>query len=190
MLTNQKNVKHHQSESKPWINSLSKDERDASDNYTGNYYTEMNNVYRQNKTNNAKITKWSADLTDALRRAETENPVVLRRGINKSDLAHMLGFQGDFSQIEKNFDTINEGDYAAEDKGFLSTSPVVSGGFSKDVELRIYCPSSTHAAYVDSISSFKGEKETILNSGSLYRVLKLKKENYRIIAYLELLGTD
>ena len=190
MLKGKKNVEHHTNESKPWINSLSKDEREASDKYTGSWYTDMNNVYRQNDTSNKKVTKLSRDLTGALSRAETEKPVVLRRGVYQSDLAHMLGFNGDFSEVKNHWDEINAGDFAAEDKGFLSTSPYEKGGFSKPVELRIYCPTKTHAAYVDSISTHHGEKETIINSGSMYRVLQLKEEGNKTIAYLELLGTD
>ena len=190
MLQGKKNVSHHKSESKTWIDSLSKDERKASDRYTGSWYTDMNNVYRKNDTSDKQVTKFSEDLTNALHRAETDKPVVLRRGVNESDLAHMLGFNGDTSKIKKHWDEINAGDFAAEDKGFLSTSPDASGGFSKKVELRIYCPSKTHAAYVDSISTHQGEKETLLNSGSMYRVLKLKEEGNKTIAYLELLGTD
>ena len=102
----------------------------------------------------------------------------------------MLGFNGDYSEVKNHWDEINAGDFAAEDKGFLSTSPYEKGGFSKPVELRIYCPTKTHAAYVDSISTHHGEKETIINSGSMYRVLQLKEEGNKIIAYLELLGTD
>lgn len=185
-----KNVSHHTKESKEWIASLSSAERKASDRYTGSYYVEMNNVYRMGDRSSEQIVKLSEDLTKALRRAETTKPVVLRRGIRENDLAHMLGFNGDYSKVEENWDAINSGDYAAEDKGFLSTSPYSEGGFHKPVELRIYCPAGTHAAYVDSISTNRGEKETLLESGSMYRVLKLDKSGYRVIAYLELLGTD
>lgn len=185
-----KNVNHHTKESKDWIASLSKKERKASDKYTGSWYSSMNNVYRRNDRSDKELVELSEDLTKALRRATTTKPVVLRRGIYKSDLAHMLGFNGKESDIDLHWDEINSGDFAAEDKGFLSTSPYKSGGFSKDVELRIYCPTGTHAAYVDSISTNKGEKETIINSGSMYRVIKLSKEGSKIVAYVELLGTD
>ena len=185
-----KNVSHHTKESKEWIDSLSKDERRASDRYTGSYYVDMNNVYRRDDRSDKQIVKLSEDLTKALRRAETTKPVVLRRGIRRDDLAHMLGFNGDYSKVEENWDAINSGDYAAEDKGFLSTSPYSEGGFHKPVELRIYCPAGTHAAYVDSISTNRGEKETLLESGSMYRVLNLDNSGSRVIAYLELLGTD
>ena len=190
MLHNEINVLDHTKESKGWIKSLSSAELEAEKKYTGNWYTEMNNVYRRNDMGRKDMVKYSHDLTNALRRAETEQPVILRRGIHESDLAHMLGFKGDFSKVEENWDDINKGIYAAEDKGFLSTSPFSGGGFDKDVELRIYCPSGTHAAYVDKISTFRGEKETLLQSGSIFKVHKLKRERYRTIAYLELLGTD
>lgn len=190
MLTSQENVDKHKREAKTWINTLSSEERTASDRYTGSWYTRMNDVYRRSDRSNKEVVKYSEDLTNALRRAETKQPVVLRRGVNESDLAHMLGFNGDFSKVLANLDKINEGGYAAEDKGFLSTSPMTSGGFSKKVELRIYTPAGTHAAYVDSISSHQGEKETLLNSGSMYKVVKLEKKGSNTIAYLELLGTD
>ena len=185
------NVEHHTKESKEWIASLSKDERRASDRYTGSWYSDMNNVYRRNKRGDKSIVELSENLTTALRRAQTTKPIVLRRGINEEDLAHMLGFNGDYSKVQANWDTINTGDYAAEDKGFLSTSPYAMGGFtSKPVELRIYCPTGTHAAYVDSISTNKGEQETLLQSGSIYRVLKIDKIGGKTVAYIELLGTD
>lgn len=191
MMLGTKNVDTHTKESKPWIKSLSADERKASDRYTGSWYSEMNNVYRRNKRDDSTIVKLSEDLTTALRRAQTEKPVVLRRGIYNEDLAHMLGFNGDFSKVQAQWDAINSGDYAAEDKGFLSTSPYAKGGFtSKPVDLRIYCPAGTHAAYVDSISTNRGEKETLLQSGSIYRVLKLDKIGGKTVAYIELLGTD
>lgn len=184
------NVAHHTKESKDWISTLTPAERKASDRYTGSWYTAMNNVYRRNKRDDKDYVELAENLTTALRRAQTTKPVVLRRGIYKEDLAHMLGFNGVASEIDMHWDEINSGDFAAEDKGFLSTSPYASGGFSKEVELRIYCPAGTHAAYVDSISSHKGEKETLLQSGSMYRVLKLEKSGYKTIAYVELLGTD
>lgn len=190
MLTNQTNVSAHTKESKEWISSLSEDEMYAQKRYTGSYYSDMNNVYRKDDKSYSSAVKWSDDLTKALRRVTTNQPVVLRRGIWESDLAHMLGFKGDFSQVEAHMDEINKGGYAAQDKGFLSTSPYSSGGFTKDVELRIYCPTGTHAAYVDSISSHRGEKETLLQSGSIYKVHKIEKQGYKTIAYIELLGTD
>lgn len=183
-------LSHHTQESKDWIDSLEPDEMTAQKRYTGSWYIKMNNVYRKDDRSDKQVTKYSEDLTKALRRAEIAQPVVLRRGIHESDLAHMLGFQGDVSKIKQHWDEINEGGYAAEDKGFLSTSPYKSGGFDKAVELRIYCPTGTHAAYVDSISTNKGEKETLLQSGSIYKVHKLVKEGRHTIAYVELLGTD
>lgn len=186
-----KNVEHHTKESKGWIESLTEDEMLATKRYTGSWYVDMNNVYRRGDRSSESIVKLSEDLNNALRRPEIEKPVVLRRGVNSSDLAHMLGFNGSVSKMKQHLDEINEGGYAAEDKGFLSTSPYKSGGFDKDVELRIYCPASTHAAYVDSISSHKGEKETLLQSGSIFNVLKVEDVgNGHMVAYLELLGTD
>lgn len=190
MLANEDNVPTHKKEANEWIKALSPEEKKATVDYTGSWYAEINDVYRRDDRSSKKVTKYAEDMTQAFRRASTTKPVVLRRGVNKSDLAHMLGFKGDVSEIENHWDEINEGIYAAEDKGFLSTSPFSSGGFSKNVELRIYCPTGTHAAHVASISNYKNEKETIIQSGSVYKVHKLKKSGGNIIVYLELLGTD
>lgn len=192
MLQAETNVKVHTStESKGWLSAITADEKSSTVKYTGSYYTEINNVYRRNDTSNKTITKNAHDMTSAFRKASTTEPVVLRRGIYEQDLAFMLGFNGDYSKVVANWDKINEGGFAAEDKGFLSTSPYGRGGFtSKPVDLRIYCPTGTHAAYVAPISHYQSEKETILQSGSMYRVLKLEKESGKIVAYVELLGTD
>ena len=147
-MLGKKNVSTHVKEAIEWIKSLSKDERKASDRYTGSWYTSMNNVYRRNNRDDSNIVELAKNLTAALRRARITKPVVLRRGIYREDLSHMLGLKGEFLD-RATIDEINAGDYVAEDKGFLSTSPYSSGGFSKEVELRIYCPAGTHAAYVD-----------------------------------------
>ena len=193
MLGQSAKVSKHTSESKDWISSLSSGEKTANKKYTGSWYGQINDVYRRNNRGNKDYVKWAEDLTTSLRRIQTEEPIVLRRGIYESDLAYMLGFNGDFSEVKKHWDEINKGGYAAEDKGFLSTSPYKHGGFtSKPVELRIYTPAGTHAAYVDSISSHRGEQETILQSGSMYKVHKLDVDpvSGKTIAYIELLGTD
>ena len=189
-MLGKKNVSTHTKESKEWIDSLTPDERKASDRYTGSWYSDMNNVYRRGKRDDDTVVKLSEDLTSALRRAKIEKPVVLRRGIYAEDLSHMLGFNGEFIDSDT-INEINKGGYAAEDKGFLSTSPYETGGFSKPVDVRIYCPAGTHAAYVDSISTHKGERETILQSGSIFKVLKIEKGiGTKRTVYLELLGTD
>lgn len=191
MLSDETNVKTHVGEAKAWLGSITSAEKSSTVKYTGSYYTEINNVYRRGDTSNKTITKNAHDMTSAFRKASTTAPVVLRRGIYEGDLAHMLGFNGDYSKVEANWDVINAGGFAAEDKGFLSTSPYGSGGFtSKPVDLRIYCPTGTHAAYVASISHYQSERETILQSGSMYRVHKLEKVGGKIVAYVELLGTD
>lgn len=183
-------VKRHTKHAKPWIDNMDSDEKKAVREYTGDYYVEMNNVYRRGDRSDKKIVKYAENATKSLRKIETTEPIVLRRGINTSDLAHMLGLNGDIDLMNNKLSEINNGGYVAEDKGFLSCSPYSGGGFNKKVELRIWCPKNTHAGYVASISYFQSERETILNSGSMFNVLKIENENGHYVAYLELLGTD
>ena len=190
ILHKETGVPSHQMESTMWIGKLASKEKKAIVDYTGNWYTKINNVYRRSIRDDNKVVKYAEDMTQAFRRVATDTPLVIRRGIHREDLAHMLGFNGDYSQVEAHWDEINEGIYAAEDKGFLSCSPFSDGGFDKAVELKIYCPVGTHAAYVAPISNFKSEQETLLQSGSIYKVHKVAKEKGKIVAYIELLGTD
>ena len=183
-------VERHTKHAKHWIDNMAPDEKKAVREYTGDYYVEMNDVYRRGDRSDKKVVKYAEDATKSLRKIETTEPIVLRRGINASDLAHMLGLNGDVDLMNNKLSEINNGGYVAEDKGFLSCSPYSGGGFSKKVELRIWCPKNTHAGYVASISHFQSERETILNSGSMFNVLKVENENGHYVAYLELLGTD
>ena len=190
MLGNDDVVSRHRKQADTWISAMDPDGKKAIVEYTGDWYSEMNDVYRRGDRSSKKVVKYAEDATKELRKISTTEPIVLRRGINSSDLAHMLGFNGDVSAMNSNLDEVNKGGYAAEDKGFLSCSPFSGGGFHKSVELRIWCPSGTHAGHVANISCFKNEKETLLESGSLYEVLKIDKIGSHYIAYLELLGTD
>lgn len=190
MLGNDDVVSRHRKQADAWISDMDPNGKEAIVEYTGSLFSAMNDVYRRDDRSHKKAVKYAEDATKELRRISTTEPIVLRRGINSSDLAHMLGFNGDVSAMDSHLDEVNKGGYAAEDKGFLSCSPFSGGGFQKSVELRIWCPSGTHAGHVATISHFKSEKETLLQSGSLYDVLKVEKNGPNYIAYLELLGTD
>ena len=153
----------------------------------------MNDALRESKPKSEKVL----DCQAALDKASTDEPVIVRRGIDRYALANMLGFKSDWDKVLEHWDEINEGGYVAEDKAFLSCSPDRKGGFSKPVELRIYCPTGTKLLYCSSISNYTNELESLLQSGSIHRVISLEHcDRYdnpsgaSIIANLELLGTD
>lgn len=184
---------HTKTEHKRWLATLEPDEESSTVKYTSNYYSTMNHVLRNREygTGSDKTADKHIENTQkALRKASTDKPTVLKRGMGVDGLSYILGGDGTSDWIEKHLIEINSGDYVCEDKGFLSMTPEESGGFSGGVEVRMYCPTGSRAAYVAPISNYKSEKETLLQSGSICRVVKIEKKGYGYVAYLELLGTD
>lgn len=187
-------VKHHVTEEfEVWKSKVTPKEKQGVVTYTGGSYSAMNDALRESKPKSEKVL----DCQAALDKASTDEPVIVRRGIDRYALAYMLGFKGDWDKVLEHWDEINEGGYVAEDKAFLSCSPDKKGGFSTVVELRIYCPSGTKLLYCSSISNYTNELESLLQSGSIHRVISLEHcdpydhpKGARIIANLELLGTD
>ena len=187
-------VKHHVTEEfEAWKSKVTPKEKQGVVTYTGGSYSAMNDALRESKPKSEKVL----DCQAALDKASTDEPVIVRRGIDRYALAYMLGFKGDWDKVLEHWDEINEGGYVAEDKAFLSCSPDKKGGFSTVVELRIYCPSGTKLLYCSSISNYTNELESLLQSGSIHRVISLEHcdpydhpKGARIIANLELLGTD
>ena len=184
---------HTKDEHKRWLATLESDEKSSTVKYTSNYYSTMNHVLRKREygTGSDKTAdKHIENTQNALRKASIDKPIVLKRGMGIDGLSRILGGDGSADWINKHLSEINSGDYVCEDKGFLSMTPEQSGGFGGHVEVRMYCPTGTHAAYVAPISNYKSEKETLLQSGAICRVVKIEKDGYKYIAYLELLGTD
>ena len=187
-------VKHHVTEEfEVWKSKVTPKEKQGVVTYTGGSYVEMNDNLRESKPKSEKVL----DCQAALDKASTDEPVIVRRGIDRYALANMLGFKSDWDKVLEHWDEINEGGYVAEDKAFLSCSPDKKGGFSKPVELRIYCPTGTKLLYCSSISNYTNELESLLQSGSIHRVISLEHcdpydnpSGASIIANLELLGTD
>ena len=192
-IPSSKNHDHHTiDEFKKWESKVTAEEKAAVVKYTGSYYHTMNSILRKKEEGSKSDLKNIKSTQNALDKATLDKPIVLRRGIGTEGLAGMLGGPSyDIENwIDKNLDKINQGGYVCKDNAFLSMTPVKSGGFSRDVEVRMYCPSGTHAAYISSISNYKSEKETLLQSGSISRVVKIEKVGSKYIVYLELLGTD
>ena len=187
-------VKHHVTEEfEVWKSKVTPKEKQGVVTYTGGSYSAMNDALRESKPKSEKVL----DCQAALDKASTDEPVIVRRGIDRAALSNMLGFKGDWDKVLEHWDEINEGGYVAEDKAFLSCSPDKKGGFSKPVELRIYCPTGTKLLYCSSISNYTNELESLLQSGSIHRVISLEHcdpydnpSGASIIANLELLGTD
>lgn len=180
---------HVSVESKAWLSSIGASEKDSVKAYTGSAYTKINGTLRGDYAPEATTTNRIEHIRSALDKASMEKPVALRRGVPIDALEAMLGVN---AVTKKVIDEVNNnsGEFLAIDPGFMSATPFTHGGFNKSVDLRIYCPSGTKAAYIAGISNFASERETLIQSGAVFRVLKLEAQGGNIIAHLELLGTD
>lgn len=150
-----------------WRADLDTLQRDAVEMYTGSHYREMSKAVRDGDLSSGEGTR-ARRLQHALKTAPTAPPPELVwRGL-KGDAAK--------AYAELNF---TPGKVLVM-KGFQSTS--VSPGKASDWGTHVLLEIKPHkGAYVDPISSNKGEKEYILSHGARYTVVgvkKIKMESY------------
>ena len=94
----------------------------------------------------------------------------VRRGASYEYINKLLGSD----KWQKNPDLLFSGDLI--DKGFLATTPDKTGGFSGDVMIYYKVPDGAKAAYIESISRNKGEKETLFIDNTSLNVLEVRTE--------------
>ena len=159
------------SNEKEWRNNLTSDELHAIKSYTGYGYTTMNN--------NLYSTPW--DEIGAYSKSEMSNlynalnKFDLKRGINvtrQTDFQIFGGGHGDHMTVDqvKNYLTKNGGvlqsdgfmSFAANDKG------ISIAGSGLVVHLQVP-PSKGAGAYVNQVSSHKGEYEYLLNNNAVLK---------------------
>lgn len=178
-----------------WWQSLTQEERDAVEAYTGSSYIDMNNFLRGIDKNIADyMKKRIQDCRSALNKVESPFDIVVGRGSSTSSLRGMLGKpkgmktaidDGELANwVNKNKDSLIGS--IASDKGFLSTTPVEGGGFSGDITYRIFVPKGSHGAYVDEYSRHQGEREFLLQADGKFRVTDLVASyGNRVMVYME-----
>lgn len=146
-----------------WLNAITSDERHGVEVYTGSAYRDMNRYLRgqSSKTSYGDEIKQA---TSALKKASLPRDTIVRRGTGHNMLDD-LGIGKITPENKANFIGA-----VIQDKGFMSTSPSPSGGFSDSIEYVIKLPKGTQAMYVDSISRHMGEEELLINRGGKFIV--------------------
>lgn len=154
-----------------FVKAISAAERNGIYKYTGKAYDSMNEYLR----GLSKTTPFSDEInnaTSALKKAKLPEEVITRRG---SDY-NMLDSLG-FGQATKS----NKSKFIGKqviDKGFTSTSPSPSGGFSGNIEYIIKVPKGSQAMYVDSISRYSGEQELLIQRGAQFKIEEIEFNSY------------
>ena len=146
-----------------WLKTVSSTEKAGVVKYTSNAYHDMNN-YLRGFSSSTNYKKEIEACKAALSKASLPQETIVRRGSGYNMLRD-LGI-GDITPQNKS-QFIGA---IVTDKGFVSTSPSPSGGFSGSIEYVIKLPKGSQAMYVDSISRFQGEQELLINCGGRYMV--------------------
>ena len=146
-----------------WLKTISSTERAGVVTYTGSAYTNMN-MYLRGQSSTTRYEKEIEAAKKALAKAKLPQETIVRRGSGYN----MLDELGLGSVTPQNKDKFIGA--IVEDKGFVSTSPSPSGGFSGSIEYIIKLPKGSQAMYVDSISHYQGEEELLINAGGRFVV--------------------
>ena len=147
-----------------WTKKITEEEERAVRVYTGDSYKLMNAYLRGQKTADEvgeRIINSIDMCASALEKASTTRDMIVRRG-DDYNMLEELGV--DFSKA--NLENIKGSPLTA--KAFFSASPDPHGGFDKSIEYIVKVPKGSQAMYVDSISTYEGEKELLINRGGRY----------------------
>ena len=172
-------IKQH----KDWFSSINDVQQKGVTSYTSYYYEQMNAWLRgYGSKPSQEVLDYIEGCADALKNARFDKDIVVRRG---SDMYSLAGMTGRYEEITKSGGNFRKWllDHSdeligtvAEDKGFMSTTPIMERGFSPSgVEYRILAPKGTRAAYVDPISAHKGEKEVLFQKNTRFVIRDIKR---------------
>lgn len=169
-----------------WKNSLSQDERTGIQNYTGHYYKEMNSAMRERRINQSRYKKYIDDATTGLEKWEVQEDVVVWRGISSRRTFAQDVFNVSEQELIQMF---NDGTIIGQtftEYGFASTGVTKGAGWGKEISAEIYVPKGTKAMYVDPISMHEGEKELLLQRGTVFKIWDFTENNGRYRLRLEI----
>lgn len=151
--------------------SLSEEEKKGIKRYTGSSYEEMNAILREDRFSSAdeyykKIIK---GCESGLSHRGLADDTILYRGMgSKRTLSRVLGVdKTELSEMVKDGSIVGQ---RFVEKGFCSTGVTEGAGWDKPVVLEIVAPKGTKGFYVDEISSVHGEKECLLQRGTIFEI--------------------
>lgn len=146
-----------------WLKTISKNELESVQEYTGTAYEVMNEYLRG--ISDKYVGDWEKEqikqVTEALKKASLPKETIVRRGSNYNMLRE-LGADISEANKDKMIGSL------VTDKGFTSTSPSLDGGFDGAIEYIIKVPKGSQAMYVDNISLNQGEQEILINRGGRF----------------------
>lgn len=154
-----------------WLKVISKTEINGVTKYTSSAYEDMN-MYLRGQYPTTRYDDEIKACRSALSKASLPKETIVRRG-SDYNMLNELEVGNVTPENKSNF--IGS---IVEDKGFTSTSPAPSGGFSGKIEYIIKLPQGSQAMYIDKISKYQGEEELLINCGGKFIVENIDFNNY------------
>lgn len=143
---------------------LNPQERNAVTGYTSFNFTEMNRRLRAGETL-GDLKKDIDYMTKAVNKGSFNETIYLRRG---SEINALQGLTGQDVIKGKGQELVGK---IIQDKGFVSTSPYIDGGFTQTtVEYIIEVPKGYPTLNVAPISAYRSEAEVILQRGTRFLI--------------------
>lgn len=156
---------------------LPKEELDGIVNYTGNWFTEMNQAMRLGKTPSPAAASFIENGTRAFEHdfmSLSADSFLFRETSDScfNDLYDLIGVD------ELANDPSLAVGHTWSDPGFLSTTIKPGGTFSagKGVRFHVYAPKGTRAMYVEPISRNSGEQEMLFKPGQKWIIRNLEHQ--------------
>ena len=157
---------------------LSQAERDGVYNYTGSAYDSINSYLRGISSFDSYEEDYYMRMIEgcesALSKSTIAEDTLLYRGMgSKGTLARALGV--DRYEVKS---MLQDGSLIGQrfvEKGFCSTGIDSGAGWDKQIVLNIVAPKGTEGMYVDPISRHRGEKELLLQRGTVFEIFGVEK---------------
>lgn len=146
------------------------EQRDAFRTWTGSAYRPINAYHREGAPLDEKYKRVSKVIHDYLNKCEYP-AMYVRRGADYDYLTKLLGSD----EWRKTPEVLLH--QRLTDKGFVATTPLKSGGFSKDIMLYYKVPDKAKGAYIESLSHFSNEAETLFinNTSAIIKEIRVDR---------------
>lgn len=167
--------------------SLDDEERKGIRDYTGFWYEDMNKAMRAGDISmfGERIEKKIKDAYSGLEHFELPVDMKLYRGLgSQRSLARAFGVS-----VDEIMSMVSDGSIVGmqfSEKGFASTAANWDKAWHKPVMLDIVAPKGTKGMYVDLISENPGEREILLQNGTIFQVLEAGNVEHRFGEVLRL----
>lgn len=160
---------------KDWVNNLSGKEQTALDSYTVSGYAQINRTLRNDGYSKAPqhIQNSIDEIKNAISRFELKQDIVVYRGVDDNFLG------GNYSSKDIQTTLIGK---TITDKAFSSCSVLRKGAFDRPYVLEIRVPRGKgRGAYIDPISTGKGEGEFLLQMNTSFKITGARDDGKKIV---------